>query len=154
MTHSLALAGSYALEMTQLQCPGEPMLTAELRTHISPGFLDLSGGGAGLRVVAIHWLLELEGGLELQRQAHFFSTFTPALVQQFRAEEEALELAQVRGRLRHRREHHRIAGRLRALMAEYARGRNVVMGIRSFLETWLLHQEGDLGAPASATRGH
>ena len=130
------------------------MLTTELRTHVPPGFIELSGGGAGLRAVATHWLVELEGGLELQRQAHFFSTFTPALVQHFRAEEEALDFARTRGRLRHRREHHRIAGRLMALMAEHARGRSVVAGIRSLLEAWLLHQEGDLGAPASATRGH
>ena len=130
------------------------MPTTEIRTHVPPGFIELSGGAAGLRAVATHWLVELEGGLELQRQAHFFSTFSPALVQHFRAEEEALDFARTRGRLHHRKEHHRLASRLMVIMGEHARGRSVAAGIRSLLEAWLLHQEGDLGTSARASRGH
>ena len=130
------------------------MLPADIHAPAIPALIEVSAAVVGLRSVAVQWLVELAGGLEPQRQAHFFSTFTPALVQHFRAEEEALDLAGDRGRLRHRKEHHDLAGRLKTLMAEHARGRSVAAGIRSFLETWLLHQEGDLGAPSSAMRGH
>ena len=130
------------------------MLPADIHAPAIPALIEVSAAVVGLRSVAVQWLVELAGGLEPQRQAHFFSTFTPALVQHFRAEEEALDFARTRGRLRHRREHHRIAGRLMALMAEHARGRSVVAGIRSLLEAWLLHQEGDLGTSARASRGH
>ena len=130
------------------------MQPADIRTPAIPALIEVSAAALGLRSVAVQWLVELAGGLELQRQAHFFSTFTPALVQHFRAEEGALDLAGDRGRLRHRKEHHNRAGRLKTLRGEHARGRSVAVGIQSLLEAWLLHQEGDLGATARGRRGH
>ncbi len=115
---------------------------------------EVVGGTVGPRALAMHWLAALEESLDLERQGHFLSTFTPALVQHFRAEEAALEVAGALGRQRHRRAHHRLAARLTTLMAEHARGREVATGIRHLLEAWLLHQEGDQGAAAKRRRGH
>ena len=130
------------------------MQPADIHTPAIPALIEVSATAVGLRSLAVQWLLELAGGLESQRQAHFFSTFTPSLVQHFRAEEEALDLVGDRDRRQHRKEHHRLAGQLMSLMAGHARGRSVTAGIQSLLEAWLLHQEGDLGTTARASRGH
>ncbi|MCX6549151.1 MAG: hypothetical protein WCO20_04620 [Holophagaceae bacterium] len=118
------------------------MQPADIRTPAIPALIEVAAAVVGLRSVAVNWLVELESGLDLQRQSHFLATFTPALVQHFKAEEEALDLAGDRGRLRHRKEHHHLASRLMALMGEHARGRSVTAGIQGLLQAWLLHQEG------------
>lgn len=74
--------------------------------------------------------------------AHFLPMFAVYLVQQFRAEEELLDLMQSPERHRHRRQHHRLAQQMRALMANLERGLEVTEDIHIFLDAWATHQEG------------
>jgi hypothetical protein len=130
------------------------MLPAPTQTPTTPALVEISAAAVSLRSVAAHWLVEVAGGLDLQRQGHFLATFTPALIKHFKAEEEVLEQEGIRGRQGHRKEHHRLAVRLVSLVTDHGRGRSVAAGIQQLLEAWLLHQEGDPGATAKVTRGH
>jgi hypothetical protein len=75
------------------------------------------------------------------RNRQFLATFTIELVQWFRAEEAKLKQTRSPHLVSRRREHHRLALRLRELMAEADLGLEVVSGIQAFLQEWRFHQE-------------
>ena len=89
------------------------------------------------------------------RNAHFLPMFAVYLVQQFRAEEEMLDLMQSPERHRHCRQHHRLAQQMRELMANLERGLELTEDLHIFRNAWATHQEGNwLAAEAPFALAH
>ncbi len=89
------------------------------------------------------------------RNRQFLATFAFDLVQWFRAEEATLKEAGSPQLGSRRRENHRLALRLRELMAEAELGLDITGGIRAFLQAWRDHQAWAPGATKLCqARGH
>ncbi len=94
-----------------------------------------------LRAAVASWEACPTSDRDAFRNRQFLATFTLDLVQWFRAEEARLQEARSPLLVRRRRENHRLARRLRELMAEAGQGLDITSGIRAFLMAWRFHLE-------------